>query len=242
MGVQPDTKTGGGLPLVDLWNKDGGLAIAHIDVKPQLVSLPVEVAADGKVNMSVKKELNKTLAPNETYQTLKGAVIAHNLDYFDPLKTYSKIMAAQGIKQDKPSEEAYEAIWCGWGYLTDFSLNDIYKTLPKLKELGIKWVVIDDRWWDKYGDWNLRDFTFPGGEKQVKEFVDSLHNQGFKVKIWWAPTPVQPDIIPTWGGSVDLGAAKVAIDHPEWLKMEIIQEIVATCTSSAPVFLKYRII
>lgn len=220
MGVQPDTKTGGGLPLVDLWNKDGGLGIAHIDIKPQLVSLPVEVAADGKVNMSVEKELNKTLAPNESYQTLKGAVIAHTLDYFDPLKTYSKLMAAQGIKQDKPSEEAYEAIWCGWGYLTDFSLNDIYKTLPKLKELGIKWVVIDDRWWDKYGDWNLRDFTFPGGEKQVKAFVDSLHNQGFKVKIWWAPTPVQPEVITEFGGSVDPGAAKVAIDHPDWLIMD----------------------
>ncbi len=220
MGVHPDTKTGGGLPLVDLWNKDAGLAIAHIDIKPQLVSLPVEVADNGRVDMSVNKELNKTLAPNESYQTLKGVVIAHTLDYFDPLKTYSKLMADQGIKQDKPSKEAYEAIWCGWGYLTDFSLDDIYKTLPKLQELGIKWVVIDDRWWDKYGDWNLRDFTFPGGEKQVKAFVDSLHSQGFKVKIWWAPTPVQPEIIPTWGGSVDLGAAQVAIDHPDWLIMD----------------------
>ncbi|MCA1759874.1 MAG: alpha-galactosidase, partial [Bacteroidales bacterium] len=220
MGVQPETKTGGGIPFIDIWNNKAGMAIAHLDIKPQLVSFPVEVASDGKVNVSVQQEHDKTLAPGESLQTLKGAVIVHKLDYFDPLRTYSNLMADLGVKQSKPSEGAHQAIWCGWGYLTDFTLDDIYGTLPKLKELGIKWVVIDDRWWDKYGDWNIRDFTFPGGENQVRQFVDSLHSQGFKVKIWWAPTPVQPETIPTWGGSVDPGMAQVAKDHPEWLIMD----------------------
>lgn len=220
MGVQPETKTGGGVPFVDLWNKKVGLAIAHIDPKPQLVSFPVEVGTDKKVSMSILKELNQTLLPGESYQTLKTAVIAHSLDYFDPLRTYSMLMADQGIKQKEPSEDAHEAIWCGWGYLTDFSLDDIYGTLPKLKELGIKWVVIDDRWWDRYGDWNLRKYTFPGGEKQIKQFVDSLHHQGFKVKIWWAPTPVQPETNPSFTGSFEPGMAQIAKVHPDWLIMD----------------------
>ena len=220
MGVQPETKTGGGVPFVNLWNRTAGLAIAHIEAKPQMVSFPVEVMFDKTVEMSMHHEINRTLAPGESCQTLKGVVIAHSLDYFDPLQTFSGLMAAQGVKQKQPSEDAHEAIWCGWGYLTDFSLDDIYGTLPKLKELGIKWVVIDDRWWDRYGDWNIRDYTFPGGERQLKGFVDSLHQQGFKVKIWWAPTPVQPDVIPTWTGSVDPGMAQIAKDHPEWLIMD----------------------
>lgn len=220
MGVHPDTKTGGGIPFVDLWNSKAGLAIAHIDIKPQLVSFPVEVASDKKVELSIHQGLNQKLAPGESYQTLKGAVIAHSLDFFNPLRTYSMLMADQGLKQATPSDEAHEAVWCGWGYLTNFTLDDIYGTLPKLKKLGMKWVDVDDRWWDRYGDWNPRDFTFPGGEKQVKQFVDSLHRQGFKVKIWWAPTPVQPEIIPTWKGSVDPGMAKVAKDHPDWLIMD----------------------
>ena len=220
MGVQPETKTGGGVPLVDIWNNKMGMAICHIETNPQLVSLPVEVEPDKKVKMTLLKDVNITLTPQESYKTLNTAVITHSLDYFDPLSTYSKLMADLGLKQQKPSEEAHEAIWCGWGYLTDFTLDDIYGTLPKLTELGIKWVVIDDRWWDKYGDWNSRDYTFPGGEKQVKEFVDSLHNQGFKVKIWWAPTPVQPEKMLSWGGSVDPGMAQVAKDHPDWLIMD----------------------
>ncbi|MDX9881396.1 MAG: alpha-galactosidase [Prolixibacteraceae bacterium] len=220
MGVNLPQKTGGGVPLVDLWNENIGLAIACIEPKPQLVSLPVETVPDQGVELSIRKDVEKILSPGESYQTVRTAVIAHSLDYFDPLKTFSSLMKDQGVGMKQPSAEAYETIWCGWGYLTDFTLDDIYRTLPKLKELGIKWVVIDDRWWDKYGDWNPRKFTFPGGEEQVKKFVDSLHHQGFKVKIWWAPTPVQPAEINAWSGSVDPGMAQVAKDHPEWLIMD----------------------
>ncbi|MCD4710711.1 MAG: alpha-galactosidase, partial [Bacteroidales bacterium] len=220
MGVQPETKTGGGVPLADLWNHTSGMAIAHLETRPQLVSLPVKVELDKRVSMAVLNRDHHTISPGESYQTLQTAVMVHSKDFFDPLSTYSKLLADLGQKQDKPSEEAHEAIWCGWGYLTDFTLDDIYGTLPKLKELGIKWVVIDDRWWDKYGDWNIRDYTFPGGEEQIKEFVDSLHNQGFKVKIWWAPTPVQPEKMVSWGGSVDPGSAQIVKDHPEWLIMD----------------------
>ncbi len=220
MGVQPETKTGGGLPLVDLWNQKSGMAIAHLETRPQLVSFPVRVEQDKKVSMAILYQNDHTLSPGNTYQSIQTAVMVHTGDFFDPLSTYSKLMADLGQGRRTPSAEAHEAIWCGWGYLTDFTLDDIYGTLPKLADLGIKWVVIDDRWWDKYGDWNIRDYTFPGGEEQMKEFVDSLHNQGFKVKIWWAPTPVQPEKMVSWGGSVDPGMAQVAKDHPEWLIMD----------------------
>ena len=220
MGVQPETKTGGGVPVVDLWNDKMGMAIAHLETNPELVSFPVKVDNDQKVEMSMEKDADMKLNPGDTYSTLKTAVITHTLDYFDPLRTYSKLMADQGLVKKDPSDDSYDAIWCGWGYLTDFTLDDIYGTLPKLRELGIKWVVIDDRWWDRYGDWNPRKYTFPGGEKQVKEFVDSLHHEGFKVKIWWAPTPVQPETNPTFTGSYDPGMAKIAKEHPEWLIMD----------------------
>jgi|WetSurMetagenome_2_1015567.scaffolds.fasta_scaffold04214_3 alpha-galactosidase len=220
MGVQPVTETGGGVPLIDLWTHEAGLAIAHLETVPKLVSFPVETGTDKKVTISMCNKVNKTILPGESYETLKTVVIAHQLDFYNPLKIYASMLSDEGLKRGKPSEEAYEAIWCGWGYLTDFALADIYGTLPKLKELGIKWVVIDDRWWDRYGDWNPRKFTFPGGEKQVKEFVDSLHHQGFKIQIWWAPTPVQPEKMISFTGSVDSGLAQVAKDHPEWLIMD----------------------
>lgn len=219
MGVQPKTKTGGGVPFVDLWQKTGGVAIAHLEPEPQLVSFPVKVDAGQMVNVSIEKKMDRKLAPGESLTGIKTAIIVHTLDYFNALRTYSQLMAAQGLKMRQPSGWAYESSWCSWGYLTDFTLDDIYGTLPAVKEMGIRWVVLDDRWWDKYGDWNPRNYTFPGGEKQVKEFVDSLHSQGFLARIWWAPSPVQPDVLPSFTGSADSGMAKVAKDHPEWLVM-----------------------
>ncbi len=220
MGVQPVTKTGGGVPMVDLWTQKAGLAVALLDTTPRLVSFPVETGSDKRVILSMCHEVNQTLKPGESLQTFQTALLAHHLDYFDPLSTYARMLADMGLKRKKTSEEAYEAIWCGWGYLTDFTLSDIYGTLPKLKEMGIHWVVIDDRWWDRYGDWNPRDYTFPEGGKQVRQFVDSLHNQGFKIQIWWAPTPVQPEKMLSWNGSVDPGIADVAKNHPDWLIMD----------------------
>lgn len=220
MGVQADTKTGGGIPLVDLWTPSTGMAIAHLETKPQLLSFPVKVEEDDKVQIAMVKELDLILSPDENYSSLKSAVMVHTLDFFDPLQTYASLLADLGMERIPAPAEAHEAIWCGWGYLTDFSKEDIFGTLPKLKELGIKWVVIDDRWWDRYGDWNTRDFTFPGGGQEIRHFVDSLHSQGFKVKIWWAPTPVQPEHMLSWGGSVDPGMAQIAREHPDWLIMD----------------------
>jgi len=220
MGVQAITKTGGGVPMIDLWTQNAGLAIALLETKPRLVSFPVNAKSGKGVTISMCNKVNLNLLPGESYKTYEMVLIAHQLDYYNPLNTYAKMLSDKGLKRGQPSEEAHEAIWCGWGYLTDFTLSDIYGTLPKLKELGIKWVVIDDRWWDKYGDWNPRNYTFPGGEKQVKEFVDSLHNQGFKIQIWWAPTPVQPEKMVSWNGSVDPGMADVAKNHPDWLIMD----------------------
>lgn len=220
MGLQPETRKGGGVPVVDLWTKEMGLAIAHIEPIPKLVFLPVEVQPDKKVMLSVRNDLSRTLPPEGSYSTLKTIVVAHSLDYFDVLSTYSKLMQAQGLKMKEPSAEAYAAIWCGWGYEEDFTIDDILGTLPKVKELGIHWVVLDDRWWDRYGDWNPREYNFPGGEAQIKEFVDTLHKEGFKVKIWWVPTTAQPPEVPGVWPSVTPGISDVAKNHPEWLIMD----------------------
>ncbi len=220
MGVQSRTKDGGGVPVIDLWTRESGLAIAHLEPKPQLVSLPVKVTPANRVEVAVEEEIDRPLAPGESFETLKTVIIVHTGDYFNALRTFSNLMNAQGIHMQKPSQEAYSAIWCGWGYQSDFTVKDILGTIPKLKELGLHWVVIDDRWFDRYGDWNVRKENFPGGEKQMKELVRTLHEQGFNVKIWWTPTNAQrAGEFGDWP-SVTPGAAEVVKQHPEWLVMD----------------------
>ena len=41
-----DPDYGGGIPVLDIWRKDAGIAIGHTELKPKLVSLPVTMNTD----------------------------------------------------------------------------------------------------------------------------------------------------------------------------------------------------
>ena len=75
---------------------------------------------------------------------------------------WSNALATEGWNLPKPSNEAYNVSWCGWGYEFNVTPKQMLGTVPKLKELGIKWATLDDRWFDTYGDWHPRPDTFPG--------------------------------------------------------------------------------
>lgn len=213
---------GGGVPVVDLWTKNAGLGIALVEPLPKLVYMPVEVQTDQKVKVYIRRDFNISLLPGESHQTLKSAVITHTLDYFDCLHTFSQLMDDQGVHMKEPSEASYEPVWCGWGYGFNFTSDDILQTLPKVKELGIPWVVIDDRWYDYSGDWHVRSDLWPGGDEQMIALVDTLHQLGFKAKLWWEPPTVQ--------GKIELKGIKATMnmpgtsdlykEHPEWLIMD----------------------
>ncbi len=223
MGVQKESKTGGGNPIVDIWNKDFGIALAHIEKEPRQVSFPVEVKQDNQIDISIVDFHENSIPPMGSVSSVRSTIILHSLDYFEPLQIWSGMMADRGMKMNDPSPEAYDPIWCGWGYGFDFTAGEIMGTLPMVEQLGIKWVVIDDRWFDKYGDWNPREDNFPGGEEQIKQMVKELHDKGYKVKIWWLPTSVQGSVIRpdsmNWI-NYDFGISKVAQDHPEWLILD----------------------
>jgi alpha-galactosidase len=89
-------------------------------------------------------------------------------------------------------------------------------TIPKLKELGIKWVTLDDRWFDVYGDWNPRTDTFPGNS--IQKMTDDFHKQGMLTQLWWLPLAVEDG-----EGKYEshkYSVAKIAKEHPEWLILD----------------------
>ena len=218
-GFERESKMGGGVPMVDIWGPSVGLAIASIETRPPMVSFPTRVIDSGNAEMSIVEAVNSELAPGSGYTTTRSAILIHKLDFFDAVTTFAGIMKDQGIYMKEPSPETYEPFWCSWGYESNFKQEDIYGVLPKLKELNIKWVVIDDRWFDRYGDWNPRTETFPGGDAQIRQLVDSLHRMGFLAKIWWVPTLTQPEGPPPNGRwpSATPGPSKLFSTRPEWV-------------------------
>jgi len=188
---------GGGIPVTDVWRSDAGIAIGHTTLFPQLVSLPVEREYKSDiVNISVEKSFKDgyELESGDTLYTLETFITIHKGDCFHSLNEYTKYMKAKGMKFAEPEEAAFEPIWCAWGYEREFTLDEIIGTLPKVKELGFKWAVLDDGFQVGEGEWGVNKNKFPLGDKQMKSLVDNIHSYGLKAKLWWAPLAVDPDV------------------------------------------------
>lgn len=186
---------GGGIPVTDVWKKEGGIAIGHLAMHPLEVSLPVDYDKySGRVNIGIAKNYPEmhSFAAGDTLQLPKTFVTLHQGDYFTPLRRYSGLMQARGFRFAPSEPEAFESIWCGWGYERKFTMQNIISTLPKVKELGIQWAVIDDGFQIAEGDWRVDTERFPGGGADMKEMVDAIHSYGLKAKLWWAPLAADP--------------------------------------------------
>lgn len=205
---------GGGIPIAYFWNQNGGLSLAHIEPNQELWYLPVSVSKEG-IQVSFDDRREHVLKSGEVFQTPRVLLSYHQGDFFEPLKLYRTVMALQGLKAPEPNREDFASAWCSWGYEFDVQLSEVIGVLPKVKELGIHWLTLDDRWFDHYGDWNPRDDTFPQGAKSLKEINERIHASGAFSQIWWYPLCVE-DGVGGWDAQ-EYGISQILKDHSDWL-------------------------
>lgn len=234
---------GGGIPVVAFWTASVGEAIGHVETLPLSLSLPVKVQADGRVNAALEVPTSTTLKSGETYSTPRSFVAVYSGDFYEPLRLWSSVLQKEGWEITKPSSEAYNVSWCGWGYEANVTPAQMLGTVPKLKELGIKWATLDDRWFDAYGDWNPRRDTFPGDS--IQKMVADFHRQGILVQLWWLPIAVEDG-----QGRYEshrYAVSQIAKDHPEWLILDengkhahIVRDLAALCPAVPEVQAYYK--
>ncbi len=190
---------GGGMPLVDVWGRTMGVAVAHVETGPRWVSLPVAVRPDGRVEVGLTEEpkakfgQREWLAPGEIYETVTSAVIFHRGDSHDALANYGDLLRARGVAIPKESpKSAHEPYWKSWGWRKDVTVDKFLGILPELAEMGIRTANLDDGWFDFMGDWqpNRAPGKFPAGDADMKRFVERVHGAGFRTAIWWYPLGV----------------------------------------------------
>jgi alpha-galactosidase len=207
---------GGGIPVVAFWTKTVGEAFGHVETLPLALSIPAKTQADGRVTTSVHLTPDATLQPGGSYSTPETFVAVYSGDYYEPLRMYSDVIDGEGLKKTATNAEDYAVSWCGWGYLANVTPAQMLGTIPKLKEFGIHWATLDDRWFNNYGDWQPRSDTFPGNA--IQDMVKKFHEQGVKVQLWWLPLAVED------GGpgyeSHAYGVSDVVKEHPDWLILD----------------------
>jgi alpha-galactosidase len=186
------TDYGGGTPISDVWQKEFGIGVGHLEMVPKLVSLPVSMPEPDKAVIAVEYKINKVIKSGESLTTFRTFATVHTGDHFRTLSEYRRFMTIQGFRFERPLKTAYEPVWCGWGYERNFTIKQIVNTLGMVKKLGYQWAVIDDGWQTAEGDWYLIKSKFPNGDEDMKKLVDKIHAEGLKAKLWWAPLSVDP--------------------------------------------------
>jgi alpha-galactosidase len=213
-----ENMTGGGLPIVAFWTRNLGEAVGHVELLPLQLALPVRTSPDGKVNVGLTMDNPARLAPGETFSMPMSFVSVFHGDFYEALKLYSAALQSEGWNLAKPNQADYEANWCGWGYEMEVTPKQMLDTIPKLKELGLKWTTLDAGWFNNRGDWQPRQKTFPADS--VKKVVDAYHKAGMKMTIWWIPIVVED------GGGKDIlnhrpyQLSEVVKEHPDWLILD----------------------
>jgi alpha-galactosidase len=223
-------KAGAGIPLVDIWNKDFGIALACIGNRPQDISLPVH-ADSTAVNLAIEEDSEAyRLYPGDSLITVRSAIILHEGDFYEAVRKYSGLIHLMLPGFLKPPEYAYQPEWCTWGYGRQFNAGKILDKTASLKSLGIRSVIIDDGWSLNHGDWIPDPGKFPHGDKDFVRLIDSLHKEGFRVWLWWVP------------GYTD-SASSVAKLHPDWLVLNkdgSVHRSYALCPAYEPVREHFR--
>ena len=184
---------GGGTPIVDVWRRDVGIAVGHVEPRPKLISLPVTMPdpAHARIALGFTKAIS--LGPGESFHTFRTFVAVHQGDYFRTLVDYRRFMMKQGFQMATAPDDAFGAIWCAWGYGRSVQPKQVYDTLPTVKRLGFVWVTLDDGWQNNVGDWQLDPKKFPNGDADIKALVGRIHQEGFKAQLWWSPLSAVPN-------------------------------------------------
>jgi alpha-galactosidase len=194
---------GGGTPIVDVWRRDVGMAVGHVEPRPKLVSLPVSMPNAAEAKIAVRFDKDISLGAGDTFHTFRTFVAVHQGDYFRALVDYRRFMMKQGFQMATAPDSAFGAIWCAWGYGRSVQPKQVYDSLPTVKRLGFKWVTLDDGWQNNVGDWALDPKKFPHGDADMKALVDRIHQEGFKAQLWWSPLSAVP-------------ASELLKDHPDY--------------------------
>lgn len=199
-----DSDYGGGIPMVTLWTSDGNVSTGVAEPVIKLVSLPVKGSRNG-AEACIRQDFEGgiILQPGDTLRSFRHFISRGKGDFFNPLRQFAGYMEAFcGYVPPVSPSDAFEAVWCAWGYERTFTVDEVVGTLPKVAELGFKWVDIDDGYQICEGDWQANDRI--GGSSQMRRITRAVHANGLKAKLWWAPLAADPE-------------SRLAKEHPEML-------------------------
>jgi len=190
-----DSDYGGGNPIAVLWGSLRAVAVGLLSLVPEVVSLPIQRPSSGPARMEIRgpdEVAGRRLLPGDSWSPPDLWCASANHDGLVLLRAWRLALERRGLVARRPSEASREPTWCAWGYERAFTLAQVEGALPKVADLGIRWVTLDDGWQSEEGDVTLNPAKFPQGEAQMRAFVEGVHARGLKAMLWWIPLAADP--------------------------------------------------
>jgi melibiase-like protein len=182
---------GGGTPMASVWRRGAGLSVGHVEPVARILRLPVRRTAGGAA-IAVECDTARTLRPGEKLTTDTTFLTANPGDHFVPLQRYRDYLGDVGLRAPRAPAAAFAPIWCAWGYEREFTVDQVIGTLPKVREIGLEWAVLDDGWQTNEGDWRVNRRKFPRGEADMRALTERIRGAGLRPRLWWAPLAADP--------------------------------------------------
>lgn len=144
----------------------------------------LEIDSDGKFLVTQNLE-NRVVEPGDTIES-DWFYIGDGETTDEALGTYMDTLAEYSHLPELPKE--MPTGWCTWYYylgnIYDRSIRENMAVLSANRErLPVKYVQIDDGWFENWGDW-VPNEKFPEG---MKAMADEIRSQGFVPGIWLCP-------------------------------------------------------
>ncbi len=152
----------GGVPLCDVWSRGGGLGIGSGSPVPRRLAIPVD-ASDGNAWISFEWPAT-TLPEDEDVEVGAVLLIAHQGDLFAGTAAYSAAMGKLGVAVPTSfAPDAYLQTWETYGYVEEWTVDNIMSRLGDLVELGVGVVTVDSGWYEDFitGDYVPDPALFP---------------------------------------------------------------------------------
>lgn len=178
--------TAAAIPVSDIYSVNGGVTVGDASLYRKFLSTPVR-GGNNTATVSIQWK-NLSLAAGEETEVGTAIVGVHDGDYYNGLRTFADVMAAQGFSTPEYVPDAsYDLRWESWGWEGAWTIDKILGKLDELYEQGIRQITLDDCWYTAAGDWDLNPDKFPKGVEDMKRLTDAIHEKGMTIVLWWRP-------------------------------------------------------
>ena len=153
--------------MANIWRRDVGLAVGHVGAGAAPAAIcrcarrPTARASPSRARRPA------TLAPGQSLSTDRTFICrAHRRSLRAARRSTGASSSRKASSRRKAPESAFAPIWCAWGYEREFTVEQIVATLPKVRELGFEWAVLDDGWQNNEGDWHVDTAQVPARRRR----------------------------------------------------------------------------